>query len=162
MSPLASAQAPTEDKRWQIVGARMRRLGGGPDALIEALHTVQSLFGHVDDDAIRYVTTSLGVPLSRGYGVATFYSFFALRPRAEHTCVVCVGTACYITGARLILDAIQERFHVSPETTVSERLSLVSARCMGVCSMAPVVIVDEDVKGEQTAEGVCKVLEALL
>ena len=160
MSPLLSAQAPTEDKRWQIVGARMRRLGGRPDALIETLHTVQSLFGHVDDDAIRYVTTSLGVPLSRGYGVATFYSFFALRPRAEHTCVVCVGTACYITGARLILDAIEER--LSPETTVSGRLSLVSARCMGVCSMAPVVVVDEAVNGEQTAEGVYKVLEALL
>ncbi len=103
---LAPAAAPSDDKRWRQVDVRMRRLGYRPDGLIEVLHTTQEVFGYFDDDALAYVGESLGVPPSKVYGVATFYSHFTLKPQGEHTCVVCTGTACYINGAAALLDEI--------------------------------------------------------
>ena len=82
---------PSDDKRWKIVETRMRRMGDRPAALIEALHAAQEAFGYLDTDALHYVGDTLGVPHSRVYGVATFYSFFTLKPQGEHTCVVCTG-----------------------------------------------------------------------
>ena len=105
-STLAPASAPSDDKRWRQVDVRMRRLGYRPDGLIEVLHTTQEVFGYLDDDALAYVGESLGVPPSKVYGVATFYSHFTLKPQGEHTCVVCTGTACYINGASGLLDEI--------------------------------------------------------
>ena len=75
---------PTDDKRWKVVQATMRRNGNRHDALIETLHTVQESFGFLDDDSLRYVAAALRVPLSRAYGVATFYHFFRMKP-AKHT-----------------------------------------------------------------------------
>ena len=98
---------PSDDKRWKIVETRMRRMGDRPAALIEALHAAQEAFGYLDDDALHYVGDTLGVPHSRVYGVATFYSFFTLKPQGEHTCVVCTGTACYINGAKDILAGLE-------------------------------------------------------
>ena len=83
----------------------MRRLGYRPDALVEALHSVQDSFGYLDRDALVFVAGSLRVPPSRVYGVATFYSYFSLKPPGAHTCVVCMGTACYINGAPALLEA---------------------------------------------------------
>lgn len=97
---------PSEDKRWRLVNATMRRNGNASDALIETLHTVQEAFGYLDEISLRYVASSLKVPLSRVYGVATFYNFFTLKPQGQHSCVVCLGTACYIKGAPQILEAI--------------------------------------------------------
>ena len=104
---LARPAPPSADKRWKLVDATMRRMGNSPRGLIESLHTVQEVFGYLDLDALRFVARSLRVPLSRAYGVATFYHFFSLRPPGDHTCVVCIGTACYIKGAPLLLAAIK-------------------------------------------------------
>ncbi len=152
--------APTDDKRWRAVDARMLRLGHRPDALIEVLHTVQQAFGYLDDDALRYVSTSLHVPLSKAYGVATFYSLFTLKPQGDHTCVVCTGTACHIKGSASILDRLRTRFGVGPkETTADNRISLLTARCLGACSIAPAVVYDGDAKGKQTPADVIARLE---
>ncbi len=158
----AKAAPPSDDKRWRIVDTRMRRLGQRPDALIEVLHTVQEAFGYLDTDALEYVGQSLGVPRSKVYGVATFYSFFTLNPQGEHTCVICLGTACYINGARRILDGIEERFDVKPGgTTEDGKLSLLVARCLGACTMAPAMILDGNVKGRLAPGTLVEQLEAL-
>lgn len=144
--------APSEDKRWRLVNATMRRNGNESDALIETLHTVQEAFGFLDDISLRYVASSLAVPLSRVYGVATFYNFFTLKPQGEHTCVVCLGTACYIKGAPHILEAIEELAHIKPgETTSDKKASLLVARCLGTCGLAPAAVFDGEVKGNLTA-----------
>src|SRR5512137_2941877 len=94
MATIATAPPmPAEDRRWKIVNATMRRLGYSKAALIETLHTVQETFGYLDDESLRFVAKTLRVPLSRVYGVATFYHFFNLKPQGKHTCVVCMGTA---------------------------------------------------------------------
>jgi bidirectional [NiFe] hydrogenase diaphorase subunit len=139
---------PSDDKRWRIVETRMRRLGNRPDALIEALHSTQEAFGYLDDDALRFVSESLRVPPSKVFGVATFYHHFTLKPHGEHTCVVCTGTACYISGAGEILKSIHAGLGVKPrQTTADGRLSLLTARCLGACSLAPVAVVDGEVEG---------------
>lgn len=144
----ARPAVPSDDKRWRIVETRMRRLGNRPDALIEALHSAQEVFGFLDDDALRYISDSLRVPPSKVFGVATFYHHFTLKPHGEHTCVVCTGTACYINGASEILTSIQTGLGVKPrETTADGKLSLLTARCLGVCSNAPATIVDGQVEG---------------
>lgn len=153
---------PTDDKRWKIVETRMRRLGNRRDALIEALHSAQEAFGYLDDDALRYVGDSLAVPPSTVFGVATFYHYFTLKPQGEHTCVVCTGTACYINGASEILSAIRANLGIRPkETTEDGKVSLLTARCLGACSLAPAVIVDNEVEGRVNAAAFSARLERL-
>lgn len=126
----------------------MRRLGNRPDALIEALHSAQEAFGFLDDDSLQYIGDSLHVPPSKVFGVATFYHFFTLKPHGEHTCVVCTGTACYINGASQTLASIRSGLGVKPgETTADGALSLLTARCLGACSLAPVATIDGVVEG---------------
>lgn len=158
----AKPAAPTDDKRWRIVEMRMRRLGNRPDALIEALHSAQEAFGYINDDAMRYISDSLAVPPSKVFGVATFYHYFTLKPRGEHTCVVCTGTACYINGAMELLASIRAGLGVKPhETTADGRLSLLTGRCFGSCSLAPAAIVDGEVQGRVDARELVKRLQAL-
>ncbi len=96
---------PSDDKRWKIVNGTMRKNGFARHALIETLHTVQSSFGYLDDDSIRFVARSLRVPLSQAYGVVTFYHYFSLKPPGKHTLTICAGTACYIKGADKLMAA---------------------------------------------------------
>ncbi len=154
--------APNDDKRWRQVDVRMRRLGYRPDGLIEVLHTTQEVFGYLDDEALSYVGESLGVPPSKVYGVATFYSHFTLKPQGLHTCVVCTGTACYINGASALLAAIGKELGAQPGgTTPDGRVSVLKARCLGACSMAPAVVVDGEVHGHAVPAELVDVLEKL-
>ena len=146
---------PSDDKRWKIVDGMMRRHGHEPYALIEVLHTVQETFGFLNDDALRYVAASLKVPYSKVYGVATFYHFFTMKPPGKHTCVVCTGTACHIKGAPMLLNAVQEAAKIKAgETTPDGSLSLLTARCLGSCGLAPAVVFDGQVASKITTEGI--------
>jgi len=145
----AKPAPPSQDNRWKLVDATMRRTGQQSRSLIEALHTVQEAFGYLDTDALRYVAKSLRVPLSRAYGVATFYHFFTLKPAGRHTCVICLGTACYIKGGQQLLDTVQHDLHVTPgDTTPDGEVSLLTARCLGSCGLAPAVVYDQEVAGK--------------
>lgn len=142
---------PSDDKRWRIVNATMRRHGYSPDALIETLHTVQEAFGYLDSVSLHFVAKTLNVPLSRVYGVATFYNFFTMKPQGKHTCVVCLGTACYIKGAAELIETIQQEKGIKPgETTPDKNTSLLVARCFGVCGLAPAAVLDGEVAGKIT------------
>lgn len=144
---------PSQDKRWKIIDAKMRKLGYQPHALIETLHAVQQSFGYLDEVALKWVAKSLRVPPSKVYGVATFYNFFTLKPQGVHTCVVCLGTACYVKGSAKILEAIEAFTQIkSGETTPDKQLSLLTVRCMGACGIAPAVVYDGNVSGRLTSE----------
>jgi len=150
---LGPLQLPSPDKRWKIVEATARRHGREPHALIETLHTVQETFGYLDATALRFVAVALRVPLSRVYGAATFYHFFTLKPKGKHTCVVCTGTACYIKGAPALLAAIEKSHGVKPgETTADNELSVLTARCLGSCGLAPAAVLDGAVLGKTGPE----------
>jgi bidirectional [NiFe] hydrogenase diaphorase subunit len=115
---IAKPAAPSPDQRWKILDATMRRVGQQSRGLIETLHTVQEAFGYLDETALRYVAVSLRVPLSRAYDVATFYHLFTLKPAGDHTCIVCLGNACYIKGAPQLLDIVKRRRDLPPPVRV--------------------------------------------
>ena len=162
MPSTTSVAPPSSDKRWRLVDATMRRHGHRENSLIETLHTVQECFGFLDELAMRYVGKSLGVPLSKVYGVATFYHLFTLKPQGKHTCVVCTGTACYIKGAGAIAEALEKEYGVKVgETTADKNLSVLAARCVGSCGLAPAVVFDGEVAGKQTPELVQRRLKEL-
>jgi len=144
-----------EDRRLRLVNRTMRLHGSEPHALIETLHTVQESFGYLDMEHLKYVAQALRVPLSRVYGVATFYHFFTLKPPGDHTCVVCMGTACYIGGASGIINNIRDTVGIKPgETTEDGKISLLTARCLGSCGLAPAVVFDGEVKGKMSPPAV--------
>jgi bidirectional [NiFe] hydrogenase diaphorase subunit len=150
--PARKPALPSDDKRWRIVNGTMRRHGYARDALIETLHAVQQCFGYLDKESLKYVAASLRVSLSQAYGVATFYHFFTLKPPGKHTCLVCLGTACYIKGAdRLVAQAEKSLGVECGETTPDLKASLLMARCIGSCSVAPVVLYDGELVGNEEA-----------
>lgn len=141
------------DKRFKILEVHIKRHQFRQDALIEVLHKAQELFGCLEDDLLLFVAYALKLPPSRVYGVATFYHFFQLKPQGEHTCIVCMGTACYVKGADKVINAIQEQHKIrSGETTPDGRISLLTARCIGACGIAPAVTYDGQVAPKQTPE----------
>ncbi len=156
-------QPPTDDKRWKIVETTMRRNNFHADALIESLHSVQQAFGFLDKSSMLWVAAALHVPLSKVYGVATFYHFFTLKPQGKHVCVVCMGTACYIKGGQKLLDEVQQRYSIKEnQTTKDGQLSLVVARCIGACGLAPTAVIDGQVFGKRTPTELLDSLDATL
>jgi bidirectional [NiFe] hydrogenase diaphorase subunit len=164
MSNRAPADPATSaDNRQKLLEATMRRYQYRPDALIEVLHKAQELYGHLSPQLLASIARRLHLPPSRVYGVATFYHFFSLAPQGEHTCTVCLGTACYVKGAMEILTALEAETglkagHTSPDG----RFSLLTARCLGACGIAPAVVLDGVVIGHADAEMLRARLHALL
>jgi bidirectional [NiFe] hydrogenase diaphorase subunit len=151
---------PSDDKRWRIVNGAMRRHGYSRNALIETLHTVQSSFGFLDRDSIKFVAQSLRVPLSQAYGVVTFYHYFSMKPPGRHTCTICTGTACYIKGADKLIAAAEKKLAIKTgETTLDGNISLMTVRCVGACSCAPVALMDGEQVGKISAALVVDQLE---
>lgn len=143
----------TNDDRYKMVEKTMKKLGYERSALIETLHTAQETFGYLELDALKMIAKRLRLPYSKVYGVATFYHFFRLKPKGKHTVVVCTGTACYIKGANEILQKLEDKFAIKAgETSADALVSLLSARCVGSCSLAPVVIYDNKVAGKLTSQ----------
>lgn len=143
------------DKRFKILEAHMKKHQFKHDALIEVLHKAQELFGYLEDDLLLFIAFKLKLPASRVYGVATFYHFFTLKPQGTHTCVVCMGTACYVKGSSDVLAAAEQAAKIKAgETTPDNQLSLLTARCIGACGIAPAVVYDGTVTPRQTPETV--------
>lgn len=146
---------PAEDHRLRMVNRTMQLYRNESHALIETLHTVQESFGYLEEGVLKYVAATLRTPLSRVYAVATFYHSFTLRPPGEHTCVICRGTACYIGGSGAILDDIRECVGIGAgETTADGKVSLLVARCLGSCGLAPAGVFDGEVTGKLSPESV--------
>ncbi|WP_413173518.1 bidirectional hydrogenase complex protein HoxE [Anabaena azotica] len=148
---------PSGDKRLKLLDATIKRHQYQQDALIEILHRASELFGYLELDLLLYIAHQLKLPPSRVYGVATFYHLFSLAPKGKHNCVVCTGTACYVKGAQAILSRLESATKISAgETTADGEISLMTARCLGACGIAPAVVFDGAVLGNQTPESVCE------
>jgi bidirectional [NiFe] hydrogenase diaphorase subunit len=138
------------DKRFKVLEITMKRNQYHQDALIEILHKAQESFGYLDTEVLAYIAKKLKLPLSRVYGVATFYHLFSLKPSGEHTCIVCMGTACYVQGNNKILADLEEKLGIKVGgTTADGKVSLMSARCIGACGIAPSIVYDGAIAGKQ-------------
>ena len=127
--------------------------------LMPVLHETQELFGYLPEEAQKRISEILNVPLAEIYGVATFYSRFTLNPRGEHTISVCLGTACYVQGAKAVYERLQKELGIEPgDTTKDMKFTLLGTRCLGCCGLAPVLTVDEDVYGKLKPDDIPDVL----
>jgi NADH:ubiquinone oxidoreductase subunit E len=127
--------------------------------LISVLQRLQGKVGHLSREHLDAVSWGMQIPSATVTGVATFYHFFKFRPRGRHTITVCMGTACYVRGAAKVLERIKEMLHIREgETTRDGAFSIESARCLGACALAPVVVVNERVYGNVKPDDVPRIL----
>ncbi len=118
--------------------------GNQPGELINILHKAQDTFGYLPREVQEIVARQLGIPVSKVYGVVTFYSFFTMVPKGQHPISVCMGTACYVRGAEKVLDEFKRILDINVgETTADGKFSLSSLRCVGACGLATVVLIGE-------------------
>jgi NADH:ubiquinone oxidoreductase subunit E len=131
-----------------------------PGALIPVLQIAQAMFGYLPESALRKISAALNKPYSEVAGVVSFYSFFTTVPRGKHLVRVCLGTACYVRGGKLVLQAIKDALGTEVGETTSDRMfSLDVGRCFGACGLAPVIMVDQDVHQRVKPSKVAKILD---
>ncbi len=146
MSQAQVVDVPESDPRVKQMLKVIKNYQKRPDALVQVLHAVQDTFGYLPMNLIRVVSKELHIPPSRVFGVVTFYYYFSLKPKGEHNCLVCTGTACYVKGAQKIIDQISASFGVKDgQTTPDNKLGLQTARCIGCCGLAPAVVLDNEI-----------------
>lgn len=141
------------DPRVKLLAAKMKKENYQPGALIEILHTAQNAFGYLPVNVLSFIAKELHLPPSRVFSTVTFYHFFSLKSKGEHTCLVCTGTACYVKGAQALLNKIEKEFGLKPgQVSKDEKLGVQVARCIGACGLAPAVVIDNEVMGKITEE----------
>ena len=127
--------------------------------LIRVLHRAQGIFGYLPREVQVFVAKELGVPVSKVYGVVSFYSYFTMKPKGKYEISVCMGTACYVRGAESVLEELRKKLSIEPgETTPDGKFSLRSLRCVGACGLAPVMRVGDKVYGRVTPDMVDSIL----
>jgi len=130
-----------------------------PGATMVMLTRTQEELGFVSPAMQNYIADALDVPLSHIYGVLTFYSFFRMAPVGRHKINICMGTACYVRGGPTVVEKFQQVLGVKVgETTEDNRFTLEICRCVGACSQAPVVMIDDDIVGRVNPQDVAKIL----
>ena len=154
---------PSGDERYAVIDRTMKRFKYEKDALLEVMHAAQETFGFLSEDLLIYISSHLRVPLSQVYGVATFYHLFTFEPLGKHNCIVCTGTACHVKGSADIVDVLSKRFDIAVGSTTEDGLlSLSTARCLGSCGIAPVVVLDGGVLGKVMADGMVEIVDEVL
>jgi NADH:ubiquinone oxidoreductase subunit E len=148
----------TAEKLTQL-DAIIARYKGKPGGLIPVLEEAQVCLEYLPVSAQKKIARELNLPLSRVYGVVTFYSFFTMTPRGRHTIRVCLGTACYVRGGNALAKAIEKEIGVEEGgTTPDRKFTYETVRCLGACGLGPVVIVDDHVHGRMKPSKIKDVL----
>ena len=142
------------------VTERIEAYAGRPEELIQALQLVQEDLGYVPEALQKRIAETLGVSIGRVHGVVTFYHLFRTHPAGRYTIRLCLGTACHVLGADKILATLQDHLAVPVGGTTEDGLfTLGVVRCLGTCSLAPVMMIDDDVHGGLTPEKVLDILQ---
>ena len=133
---------------------------GEKGALMPVLQGAQGIYGYLPIEVQKHIALSMDVPLSEVYGVATFYSQFILNPKGEYAVDVCLGTACYVKGAGLLMDKLESLLGIkNGEISDDRKFSLDATRCIGACGLAPVLTVNEEVYGRLTPDMIKGILD---
>jgi len=128
--------------------------------LIMMLQAIQRVHNYLPQESLTYLSEKVGVPLSKIYGVGTFYSTFSLEPKGRNIISVCLGTACHVRGGERVRERIQGVLKIGDrDTTQDRRFTLESVRCIGCCSLGPVVKINEDIHSRMSQDEIEEVLE---
>jgi NADH:ubiquinone oxidoreductase subunit E len=131
--------------------------------LIHVLHDVQEEFGYIPAQAISQISKQLKISESEIFGVLTFYKAFSLEPRGEHLITICMGTACHVRGAPMILDEFERKLGIKAgETSEDNQFTLETVNCVGACALGPIAIADGEYHGQLKTREVDKIIEKLM
>jgi len=146
-----------ELQKLESVYTAYRENGG---SVVSLLQDIQKEFGYIPQDAVQWMSGRTGIPASRFYGVATFYAQFYLEPRGRNIVTACCGTACHVKGAERIISRLRDELALESgeETTADRQFTLEKVACVGACSIAPVMIVNQKVYGKMGPDRIAKVL----
>lgn len=157
---LAQVEVHEGDERYEKLDLVLAEYEDAKGALITVLHRAQKIFGHLPREVQIYVAERLGLPFAEVYGVVSFYSLFSVEPRGEYTIEVCLGTACYVKGAQKILQKLKAELGIEPgEISDDGKFTIETTRCLGACSLAPIIKVGDDVHGNITPEEIPSILK---
>ena len=138
----------------------IEELKNEPGCLMPVMQRAQDIFGYLPEDVQNIIAKGLDIPVGDVYGVATFYAQFNLEPKGKYIISVCLGTACYVKGAQLVLDELEKVLGVPAGSTTPDGLFTLNAtRCLGACGLAPVIMVNDDVYGRLTPDQVAGIIE---
>lgn len=127
--------------------------------LIGILHEIQNEFRYLPEEELRYLSEQIDIPMTHIYSIANFYNRFSLTPKGEHEICICLGTACHVKGsAKLLKDAKRKLKINEGGTTKDMKFSLEVVRCIGACSLAPAVVVDEKTYRQVTPDEIEKII----
>lgn len=161
IAPSAMPEPSKADPRVKLIAAKLKKENYKPDALIEILHTAQNAYGYLPMNVLNYITKELRLPPSRVLSTVSFYHFFSMKSKGEHTCLVCTGTACYVKGAQLLMNEIERQFGLKAgEVSADNKLGVQVARCIGACGLAPAVVLDDEVHAKVTEEEIAAKINA--
>ncbi len=150
----------TKDHKYRELDKILDHYRGEKGELIRVLHSAQKIFGYLPPEVQAYVALKMDIPVSEVNGVVTFYTLFVTEPKGKHTISVCMGTACYVKGAREVMDKLKDELKLDArETSADGMFTLRSTRCLGACGMAPVMTVDEEVHGKLNAGDLTGILK---
>jgi NADH:ubiquinone oxidoreductase subunit E len=136
------------------------RYSGSAGYIIPALKDAQEMFGYLPMEVQHKIAKGMRVSPSSVYGVVTFYSFFTITPRGRHTIRLCLGTACYVKGAKEMLDLIVNNVGINVgETSEDGKFTLEGVRCLGACGLAPAMLIGDDTHGNIDPKDTIKILE---
>ncbi|MEN8153347.1 MAG: NAD(P)H-dependent oxidoreductase subunit E [Acidobacteriota bacterium] len=128
--------------------------------IIQILSDIQHHFNYLPRKDLEYVSKRLKIPFSKIYSIATFYSAFSLTPRGEHTCTVCMGTACFVRGASNVLNRMEDRLGVKAgSTTEDKKFTLETVNCLGACALAPITVIDGEYYGQTSIQKVDTIMD---
>ncbi len=130
-------------------------------SLITLLQSAQDSYGYVPEKVIHYISELVEIPSSEIYGVLTFYAQFRLKPMGKNLIRICEGTACHVNGAKTVLSVLQDELGISVDETTDDGLfTLQSVACLGCCSLAPVMMINQETHGNLTTEKIKKVIKS--
>ncbi|MBT3381459.1 MAG: NAD(P)H-dependent oxidoreductase subunit E [Lentisphaerae bacterium] len=151
-------------RQFEAVCRILDRFGRDPMKLIPILQDVQEEYRYLPEEVMTFVATSLGLPPARVFGVATFYSHFAIEPKGKYVVRLCDGTACHVKKSTSILDALYQRLGLSEKNTTTPDLLITveTVSCLGACGLAPVMCINDDVHGQVTPDRAVALIEDIM
>ena len=136
-----------------------KSFGNKPGEVINVLHKVQGEYGYLSAEVQEVIANELNIPISKAYGIVSFYSFFTMTPKGRYPISICLGTACYVRGAEKVLDEFKRLLNIQVGgTTEDGKFSLNCLRCVGACGLAPVLTIGDKVYGRMTPDKVKEVI----
>ncbi len=156
LNPLQDSQSKAK------IDAILEKNKDKPGSIMVILNELQNTIGFVSEELQQYVANYLHTPVSKIHGVISFYSFFTTKPRGKHTIKICLGTACYVGGSTQNIEKVKQLIGIGPgETNDDWTITVEECRCVGACSQAPVVVIDDEIHGRVKPSMIAKLLRSI-